>query len=102
MSEQKKKQIDILEIREVEITKGDRKGQKAAVIQFAKGVTISFQGQPVDLGEYNNIFLSKVDQMKADIDGLAERNYIDQDEAERRKARLDEKKVRSGARARLK
>lgn len=102
MSEQKKKQIDILEIRNVEIKKGERAGQKAAVIQFSKGVKVLFEGQEVDLGQYNNVFLTPVDQMKADIDGLVQRGYIQEDEAERRKERLTEKQVRSGVRARLK
>lgn len=86
---EKKKKVSILEIRKIKTKNGDK-----LTVNFSKGVTIQFQGKDVDLGEYGSCFVKSPEEMKKDLDFLVEKEYITEDEKEKRLTRLEEKNVK--------
>ncbi len=85
----KPKRVDVFDIR-----KGtDKNGKEFRRVVFAKGVTISFNGFEVDLGEYNSVFLKTVPEMEKDLEFLLSNNYIDQAKHDEQLARIEEKNI---------
>lgn len=89
----KPKRVTVLDIRKVEITKGNRKGQSVPKVQFAKGIEIFYNGEKLDLGEYNSGFVKTTEELESDIQFLVDNEYITQDQADDRLARLQEKAI---------
>lgn len=95
MSKQNKaKRINILDIRKI-----DTKNGKKAVVQFSKGVEVTFNGKPVDLGQYGTLFIKTKDELEKDIDFLLSKDYITEEEADQKRERLEEKQVTGSVQA---
>lgn len=86
----KPKRVTVLDVRVV-----DTKAGPKPKVQFAKGVEVFYQGEKLDLGEYNSAFLKTKDELISDIDFLVEKEYITEDQAQERADFLDEKNITS-------
>ena len=89
----KPKRVTLLDIRTVTIGKGAKQGQKIPKVQFAKGVEVLYNGEKVDLGEYNSAFIKTAKELESDIDFLLDKEYITEEQAEERKERLKDKSI---------
>jgi hypothetical protein len=87
-TQNKPKNVTLLDIRTVETKSG-----KKTKVQFAKGVTIQFNGETIDLGEYNSAFLKDRAEMEKDLEFLLEKGYIDEDKANEEADRIEEKGI---------
>lgn len=90
MSSTKQKKRQLFEIRKVQTKNG-----VAAKVQFGKDVEIRIGGQLVDLGEYRSFFLDTKADLEKNIDRLCELGYKTEEQADKDKARLEEKQVSS-------
>lgn len=84
----KAKTATILDIRMV-----DTKNGKKTKVQFAKGVTISFNGQEINLGEYNSAFLKDRTELEADLEFLVSKEYMNEEQANAEVDRIEEKGI---------
>jgi hypothetical protein len=91
-STDKPKSINLLDIREIEVN-GKSGVRKATKIQLAKGVQITFNGQPVDFGEYNSAFLKNKEEMLSSLEYLVDNDYMAADEAEEKAKFYEEKGI---------
>lgn len=89
-SSSKPKRVTVLDVRVVDTKSGPK-----PKVQFAKGVEVYFNGEKLDLGEYNSAFLKTKDELISDIDFLVEKEYITEDQAQERADFLDEKNITS-------
>jgi hypothetical protein len=78
----------LLDIRAVETKRG-----VVPKLQLAKGVELYFEGQKVDLGEYNSAFLKNREEMEADLTFLVEKEYMTPEQADERVAFLNDKNI---------
>lgn len=92
MKEKKIKKVNLLELRKINTKNG-----KKEIIQFSKGVTILFNGQEVDMGEYGTFFLKRKEELVTDLEFLASNEYIDEKTLNERLARLETKEVIAAA-----
>jgi hypothetical protein len=85
----KPKSVDIFDMR-----KGtDKNGNEFRRVVFAKGVTLSYNGYEVDLGEYRSAFLKNKEEMAKDLDFLLKNEYIDEAKHDEQLARIEEKLI---------
>ena len=78
----------LLDIRAVETKRG-----VVPKLQLAKGVELYFEGQKVDLGEYNSAFLKNREEMEADLSFLVEKEYMTPEQADERVNFLNDKNI---------
>lgn len=95
MSEYKLKNARLFTLRE------DKNG-KAKTIVFNKGVTIQYNGQDVDLGEYNTVFLKNLDELAADQAFKLGKGWTTEEKIEKENEFLTEKKVKAACDVKLK
>lgn len=88
------KRVNILDIRKI-----DTKNGKKAVVQFAKGIEIFFNGEKIDLGQYGTVFIKTKEELEKDIEFLVSKEYINEEEGQTRKDRLDEKQITGSVQA---
>lgn len=86
----KPKRVTVLDIRVV-----DTKNGKKPKVQFSKDIEVYFQGQKLDMGEYNSAFLKTKDEMMADIDFLVEKEFITEAQAQDKADFIDDKNITS-------
>lgn len=84
----KPKNATILDIRLV-----DTKNGKKTKVQFAKGVTISYNGEEINLGEYNSAFLKDRSELEADLEFLVGKEYMTEEQANTEVDRIEEKGI---------
>lgn len=84
----KPKTITLLDIRTVETKSG-----KKTKVQLAKGVTFQYNGQTVDLGEYNSAFLKDRAELESDLEYLVEKEYMTEEQANTEVDRYEEKGI---------
>lgn len=84
----KPKNITVLDVRVV-----DTKNGKKTKVQFAKGVTISYNGQEIDMGEYNSAFLKDRTELEADLEFLVSKEYMNEEQANAEVDRIEEKGI---------
>ena len=84
----KPKNITVLDIRVV-----DTKNGKKTKVQFAKGITISFNGEEINLGEYNSAFLKDRTELEADLEFLVSKEYMNEEQANAEVDRIEEKGI---------
>lgn len=78
----------LLDIRAVETKKG-----VVPKLQLAKGVELYFEGQKVDLGEYNSAFLKNREEIESDLSFLVDKEYMTPEQADERVEFLNEKNI---------
>ena len=84
----KPKNITVLDIRQVE-TKGGTKTK----VQFAKGITIQYNGENIDLGEYNSAFMKDRAELQADLEFFVEKGIMDEEKANEEVDRYEQKGI---------
>lgn len=82
--------ITLLDIRTVDTAKGLK-----SKVQFAKDVEIYYQGEKVDLGEYNSAFLKTKDELIEDLDFYVENEFMTEERAQSQLDFIDEKAITS-------
>ena len=88
------KSLTIFDIRTIEVERNGKK-EKAAKVQFAKDIKITYKGQEIDLGEYNSGFLKKLTEMESSLDFYVEKNYMSEEEADEKKQFYKDKNITS-------
>lgn len=82
------KNVTLFDVRVVETKNG-----KKTKVQFQKGVTISYNGTPVNLGEYNSAFLKDKEEMENDLAFLVEKEYMTEEQANEKADFITEKGI---------
>lgn len=87
----------IFDIRVVEVpeSKGSKNKIKKAKVQFAKGVEITVNGEKVDLGEYNSVFLKTKQEVEDNLSWAVENRGLSQDFADQQVNFMEEKAISS-------
>lgn len=88
MEKKKLKKVNLFELRKV-----DTKNGKKDMVQFSKGVSIFFNGQEVDMGEFNTFFIKRKEELVKDLEYLATNEYIDEKTLQERLERLESKQI---------
>ena len=91
----KQQRIFDIRVKEVKKSKNSEEKVKKAVVQFAKGVEITLNGEKVDLGEYKSIFLKTRKEVEEGLDYAVENFGLKADYAEDQKNFLEEKNISS-------
>lgn len=88
--------VTLLDIRTVETSKGFK-----SKVQFAKDVEIYYQGEKVDLGEYNSAFLKTKEELIDDLDYYVEKEFMTEERAQSQLEFIDEKAITSRLQVKL-
>jgi hypothetical protein len=89
-TEYKPKSVTVLDIRVVETKNG-----KKPKIQFGKDVEIYYQGNKLDLGEYNSGFLKTKEELVSDLEFRVEKEWLTEEKAQAEVDYLDTKSITS-------
>ena len=84
----KLKNITLLDVREVETKNGKKKK-----VQFAKGITLAFNGEQIDLGEYNSAFAKDRSEIEQDLEFMVEKEYMTEEQANAEVDRIEQKGI---------
>lgn len=84
----KGKNITLFDLREIETKKG-----KATKVQLAKGVTILYNGEPVNFGEYNSAFVKNKEEMLNSLEFLVQNDFMSEADAEEKAKFYEEKGI---------
>ena len=63
------------------------------IIVFAKGVEVLYNGEKVNLGEYNTVYVNTKPQMLESINYLLEKEYINETQADEKREFIETKKI---------
>lgn len=92
----KSKPVKLFDIRKIEVT--DPKTKKKVTkpkVQFVKGIKISINGEDVDLGEYNSLFLKNKEELFDNLDYAQENFGLSEKYVDEQKAYIEEKNISS-------
>lgn len=84
----KPKNITVLDIRQVETKSGTK-----TKVQFAKGITIQYNGENIDLGEYNSAFMKDRAEMQQDFEFFISKGIMDEEKANEEIDRIEQKGI---------
>jgi hypothetical protein len=86
--QKKPKQVTLLDVRKVATVNGPK-----TKVVFPKGIEITFEGKPVDLGEYRSFFVKDKAEMEKDLNYLVDKEYMTQENADKERSFIEEKNI---------
>lgn len=82
------KNITVLDVRQLQ-TKGGLKTK----VQFAKGITIQYNGENIDLGEYNSAFMKDRAELEQDLEFFVGKGTMTEEKANEEVDRIEQKGI---------
>lgn len=90
----KKKMVKLFDIRKVTVNR-DGEEKVVAKVQFPKNVEIFVDGEAVDLGEYNSLFLKTKDEVLENLETAVQKFGLSEEYAQKQVDYIEEKNISS-------